>query len=176
MSFDEISFVERGANQKAHVLLWKSDNPLDQLNATIQHLQARLGIPRRVRIFKMNTKCVAKHPEKAMEVMSKSETPEQASVDSLASLAKSLQDQQPELTREQAFAAVLHRHPELYDPHGSPPPPVSKQVEPELSDEVAGLAHVLQKSHPGMTREQAVLRALEQEPTWYEREVSHGVR
>ena len=172
MEFDEISFCESGINQKAHVVLVKSDNPLDQLDATIQHLQARLGIPHKVPIFKAKQPTFT-YPEQAMDIATKSETPEQASVDSLATLAKSLQSQQPHLTKEQAFAAVLDSHPELYDPNGRPPRPVAKQVDLELSPQVDGLAIMLQKADPSLSREQAVLKALTAEPTWYdEQEVS----
>jgi hypothetical protein len=169
MELDEISFCESGVNPKAHVVLVKSDNPLDQLDATIQHLNARLGIPRKVPIFKLPTQQPASSPsEKVMEVMNKSETPEQASVNSLAAVAKALQDRDPRLSHAQAISKALEANPGLYDPDMPPPAPVAKQLEPELSDEVAGLAHVLQKSDPSLTREQAVLRALESEPTWYD--------
>jgi hypothetical protein len=172
MVFDEISFVRQGANQKAHIVLFKSDNPADEvvsgLEKSIARLEHAIG---RIPIFKQATDPDPDALEKAIttinHALGKSETPEQASVDSLAGLAKSLQSQQPSMTREQAFAEALNRFPHLYDPDGGPPAEVAKQAEPELSPEVDGLAIIIQKSHPGMTREQAVLAALQQEPSWY---------
>jgi hypothetical protein len=37
MDFDEVSFVRRGANQKAHVVLWKSDQDNNRAEVIRKH-------------------------------------------------------------------------------------------------------------------------------------------
>jgi hypothetical protein len=168
MEFDEVSFVREGANQKAHVVLFKSDDPTDRVVADLEHSIAKLQqATGRVPIYKRATEPDPLALDKAIttinKALGKSEIPQQASVDSLAAVARALQNCDPRLSQAQAISKALEANPGLYDPAMPAPAPVAKQ-ELEGTPELADLASVLQMLDPALSGSQAIAKALETRP------------
>jgi hypothetical protein len=109
MDFDEVSFVRRGANQKAHVVLFKSGDPYPLEDAVEMLRDAEPGLTHAQAITKVYQSC--------QELYAESVQPRNASVakanPQLEEIAKSIQ-QRDEGTRAQAVLKALESDPELY--------------------------------------------------------------
>jgi hypothetical protein len=85
MDFDEVSFVRQGANQKAHVVLWKSDEPSADALASV----------------KTGESVEAAYTTAGSRVLAEE-------------LAEQLLAYNPSLTRAQALARTYEANPPLY--------------------------------------------------------------
>jgi hypothetical protein len=172
MEIDEISFVREGANQKAHVVLFKSDDPADRVVADLEESIAKLEqATGRIPIYKQGTEPDPLALDRAIatinKVLGKSEIPQQASVDSLAAVARALQNCDPEISDAQAISMALETNPGLYSPSMPPPAPVAK-AGLQGNEELLKLTKVLQGLDPALSDAEAVSKALDIRPDLYE--------
>jgi hypothetical protein len=99
MEFDEVSFVERGANQRAHVVLWKSDEPVSkQQNTAAPGPEVARQLAQHV---KTNESVEGAYRTASSRVLAEE-------------LADEMRSYNPSLTSAQCLARVYELHPELY--------------------------------------------------------------
>lgn len=90
LDFDEVSFVPKGANQKAHVVLWKSEDVAEGYAISTRAL-AKAAVIRK----HAGNVVLAERAEARLHELRKAD---------------------PMTTYEQAVTVVLNEHPELYQP------------------------------------------------------------
>jgi hypothetical protein len=154
MNFDEVSFVQRGANQKAHVVLWKSDTEhQDDLPHVLNWWQ---------RTAKDYEHVLHKSEEQPVS------TATTTKLWDLLSVARELQEANPGMNVAEAIAKSLERDPGLYSSDMTPwfePEPVQKSS--GLSFELESAAERMQEAHPDLTFAECVSKALDRDPSLY---------
>jgi hypothetical protein len=168
LSFDEISFVKSGANQKAHVVLWKSAERQEEINK----LHEEAGLP-----YRGNH--ASDQPMKQVDLLAK-ELRDSRRAELRKCYDASVWDDddidEMAMTHAEAVSKILSEHPELYDAYVSANRygDVSKEdMEAALRDafvDVERLADQLQLSNR-LTRAQAVAKALAMRSDVYDRAV-----
>jgi hypothetical protein len=126
MNFDEISFVRAGANQEAHVALFKSDQDQEirkgELAATelVSHATRLLATSDDMTFAQAISKTLEEYPHLYEEIMpvpiSKQDVQELPRPWQLDELTKSEWERNPDKTWAQCMADVLERRPDLYRP------------------------------------------------------------
>jgi hypothetical protein len=128
MEFDEVSFVKRGANQKAHVALWKSDAPApcepDEIidSAADLLMDSEPGLTHAQAVAKVYQSCQERYAESvrprtgsSVGGIAKAELDRRLqSMGQLEEVAKSIR--KPGQSHAQAVLAALENDPELYQP------------------------------------------------------------
>jgi hypothetical protein len=154
MNFDEVSFVRSGANQKAHVVLWKSDTEhQDDLPHVLAWWQRTANEYEHVL-----------HKSEEQPVSTATGT----KLWDLLAVARELQEANPGLNVAQAISKALERDPGLYSSDMTPwfePEPVQKSS--GLSFELEAAAERVQEANPTWTFAKCVDQALVADPSLY---------